>query len=215
MDKNLEKYVFGIWFAVYIFIFIQTLSVQNQWTYDALFFSLLFLGLFVFRKWLKIQEMGLFLAGLGICLHLLGFYGLYQLHYKLLGYDSLTHFVSAFATSWIVFNFIIKKFSIRRRKSDEYFVGEHRLLFFILVLSVVSLLGVCVELVEFGGYSFLDYGDGMFFPGSGDEDFVANLPTGYADTMMDIITNLLGAFFGALIFYLWKYPKKKLSTTKV
>ena len=48
----------------------------------------------------------------------------------------------------------------------------------------------------------------MFFTGSGDSDFIANLPSGYTDTMLDIITNMISAFLGALAYYLLKLKPK-------
>lgn len=214
MSKTSEISIFVFWIALYAVVLVQSLSMKTQWTYDALFMGLAYIGFFSIRKWLKMKSIGLFLLGLGMYSHLAGFYGLYQRHYGLLGYDSLTHILNSIAAAWILFNFIAKKINIKKSIKGEHFIGEHRLLFFLFVISLVTLFGVCIEILEFGGYALLEEGDGMFFAGSGDADIIANLPTGYADTMMDIITNILGAIIGASLYYFLRYPKKLLSHTK-
>ena len=210
MKKTTKALAFIFWMALFLLIAVYSRLNQTQWFYDNLTSLIIICLVFLAAKVLKMKLLELNLFGTGLLLHNCGTFGWYQLHYGILGYDSFVHLVNSAILAWIMFNLIIRKIKMTERKqSKRAFLNEHVLLFLLLTISVTSLIGTAIELVEFAGYSVLGSGEGLYFPGDGDADIIGNLPTGYADTMMDILTNILGEVIGTLMYYNFRYKHKR------
>jgi hypothetical protein len=100
-------------------------------------------------------------------------------------------------------NFIEERFHIKKNKRvRKTVIDDHIIIMIFLVISAVTLLGTCIELIEFIGFSIIGQSDTIFSPG-----FKVGGFNNYEDTMTDIIVNLIGATLGVLYYYFFKYKK--------
>jgi VanZ family protein len=139
-------------------------------------------------KYINYPAISLWLFVIWIFLHFLGgalFIGTTRLYdlilidvvgspYDILRYDQVIHFYCYFAISILVYFISVKYLKVKKTTT--------------LVLIMLSALGVSAinEIIEFGMVIWLD---------------AAEAVGGYYNTMMDLVTNLIGAVLGTLVAY--------------
>ena len=182
---------FTIPYIVFVIIFLG-LGVYSwingsQWILDNIFSIISMSILFYFADKLYMDYTGFIFSGLGFFSHSIGTFGLYNITQGLLGYDVFVHLISSFAAGWVVYTYISKKFSARKYSKT---------LLVFLAVSVVCLLGVFIEFIEFIGFFFFEEGEGLFFTGAGDLKLFEGEVGVYVDTMIDIFVNTVGSIIG-------------------
>jgi uncharacterized membrane protein YjdF len=103
-----------------------------------------------------------------------------------------------------MFNYVVKTFEHKKEVKRVFDAHIKTVIFFVIAMAIV--VSISVEMTEFFGFLFLGPGDGLFFTGSGDADGTS-IYGNYVDAMDDILSNIVGACIGALIFYTYRYKK--------
>ena len=211
-SKTMKKkwIMYGIFSIIYLILFIYGLTNKTQWALDAVFTFLIVSLIFFSSKKLKITPEGFLLINLAFMLHNFGTFGFYAKSFGPFGYDNLVHFFSATAAAYVSFNFISRRLHIKKgKKIEKTVVDEHKIILILLVIATVAMLGVIIELIEFGGFLYLGEGEGLFFVGVRDSTPGGDILSGqYIDTMSDIIVNTFGSILGVIAFYFLRYKKK-------
>lgn len=198
-----------IFFAlIYFFLAIYNYYNGSEWFNDSIL-ALFLLGLtFYYSDYLKMTKDCYILFNMGLLAHNLGSFGFYSYTFSIFAYDNLVHLLNSMVWAYIIFNFITRKFDVKKNERvKNSFIGEHISLIILLVISLVSMCGVIIELIEFTGYSYLGAGDGMFFTGVGDSNQNSEISGLYIDTMGDIFINIIGAIIGTFLYYRVKSKK--------
>lgn len=199
MKKNKDNLIYILFTIIYAFFLSYNIIKHSQWAFDA-GASLILLGIFYWiNKWTKINTFYVLLFNLALLFHNLGSFGAFELRWHIIEYDNFLHFFSSFAAALIIAKIFIKinyniKFAAKTRY-NKYFTS-------FLIISVVIFLGILLEVTEFIGYSYLGFGDGLFFFGYGDANQF-QFAGEYFDVMTDIISNLIGAAAGIITFYIF------------
>ncbi len=196
-------------FVLYnVFLVIYSVQIGNFYAIKGQAgFTILALGLFYFRKELKMGAMAfLFISG-GFAVHLSHVLGkLYQNTSLLVPWDYLSHGVF-FIGAAIYF------FGLRKKEIDVewVFCFENWFLLFTLFLTV-SGIGVLIELGEYSGYVFLEDGGYEIFGGGDYEGIVITDEVisdiefhggGWFDAMTDFVVNSVAALGTLLVMFVW------------
>lgn len=204
--RNISSIAVNV-FMLYLYLWLIAFNAYNEsaWIYDAVI-SLFFLIIIVYtaNRFFTFKAIDYVILHLGFLVHNLGAFGAYSLELDYLEYDNIVHFISSAATAYLLFKAIWQQLhKINRQHHLKTIADHHRLLVFGLVVGATLSLGLVVELLEYFGFIYFGEGEGILFYGAGDSDKVALFPpTQYADTVGDIITNMLGALAGAALFIL-------------
>lgn len=209
MKKHVRYTIYIISLSIFTLLLIYNIVNKSEWMLDNILSMTFLIFIFSINKWLKLGKTGLLLAFFALLLHNLGSFNFYSYSFWIFEYDTIVHFISSTSTAYIIFNFISRKLHIKENQRVAHtVVDEHKFIFIFLVIASVTVLGVFVELIEYGGYRILGPGDGMFYTGAGDSGKFGQAQGQYIDTMDDIITNIFGTITGVSIFYFFKYKKK-------
>jgi uncharacterized membrane protein YjdF len=183
---------------IYIIFAFFSFSNGKTWFYDGLFAVALISVLYFLSSKLKLGKTEFILANLGIIVHLLGFFGAYELTAKIIQYDNFVHIFNGFVVAWIVFN-------LDAHTVEKKLLSKHKVFLFFIVITAAVALSLVIELTEYAGFLINGEGEGLFFVGSGD----ANGPVygNYADAMDDTVSNIIGAVIGSFAYYLLRYKK--------
>jgi uncharacterized membrane protein YjdF len=183
---------------VYIASLIYNANIGSPWWIDAALTMVFLTVMFLLRHHLMMGKLEFSLLNLGLLFHNLGTFGFYEWSYGWLGYDNIIHFLGAAITAFIAANFVYKRlsFRLRLRKYDD-----SKIIAAALAIGLVMLLGAGIELLEYVGYTVLDIeGSSVGLMGIGDTNE-------YLDTINDLVTNLVGAIAGMIIYYISQYRK--------
>lgn len=206
MNKKQRYFIYGFFAIVYVSFGVFNYLNSSQWLLDNVL-SLFFLtAFFLLAKWLHVGKVSFILFNVALLSHNLGAFGLYSISWGIFGYDNVVHFLSSFVAAYIVFNFIAYKLHVKQHKKSTF--DDHVPVLILLVISLVAMMGVLIEVMEFIGYTYLGAGDGIFFVGAGDSGDEADVTGQYVDTMSDILVNAAGTLLGVLVYYHFRYRKR-------
>jgi hypothetical protein len=196
---------------IYIVLGIYNYLNQSQWVIDNILSIFAISLLFILIPWLKFRKWEYLMCCIGFLIHNLGSFGFYELSFGSFNYDDVVHFSTSIIAAYVIFNFLAKSMIINNINTKRRLNNLNKvIIMFIVVISIVSLLGVLIEQVEFFGFMYLGTGDGILFYGSGDGENPGEVRSQYIDTMKDMNVNLVGAFVGCLLYYSLKYKKSYL-----
>lgn len=210
MSRKSERItIYFVSFLIYVTFGVYNFVNNSQWLYDNIITIVFLILVYSLNKWLKLQKTGLIIINIALLTHNLGVFGYYSWKNPFIEYDTIVHFISSCAASYVLFNFVARKLHIKKKQRVKHtVVDEHMAVIFFLVIASVSFLGSFVELIEYGGYRLFGEGEGILFTGAGDLSNDTSCEGQYIDTMEDIIVNTLGSIVGTLLYYLLKYKKK-------
>jgi len=168
---------------ILIFLTIFAFKIHNyEFTWYNLFFIILFVSLFFIKKQIRpsfFLIIGLFIM---VLVHILGGLGhigeirLYDVVFGFIRYDFIVHFVATFVISFIVYHFI-RDFL----KSEKPWFNLY--LFLILAFTSAGIASV-MEILEL--FTTIFWNSGAWAGGN-------------LNTVLDILSNMLGAMVGSLI----------------
>jgi|SRR3989344_4862104 len=181
----------GLLIGMFIFLVLGILSLEMEpdFIFDRFFSAALFLLFFFVYKHLRLRIYQLIIGIIALTLHHLKLYGNV---YVGLEFDMIMHFIGAFASSLIVYQYLSNCDGISC--SNKMKTG-------LLAVLIVAGLGTFIEITEYFGYAKLPSGEGILHYGQGDEG-------DWADSVSDMMFNLLGAILGILITFLIHYRKR-------
>jgi len=205
IKDNLKIYLGFIFILVVLAIY--NYVNKSQWVIDNILSFTLVTVVLLIAPWLKAGKREFSLICVALLVHNLGSFGFYELTFGIFGYDDFVHFVSAGIVAFMLFNFIVKTMSVKKTYSKSWQNNLNKaFVIIIIVVSIVTMLGLFIELVEFAGFMLLEPGEGILFYGSGDGDNPDEVITQYSDTMKDFFVNFVGAIVGSFAYLC--YPKK-------
>lgn len=138
---------------------------------------------------------------LGMLSHGAGVFGFYGVSPVPIQWDHVTHFLSIFAFTLMIFGYL-------GQWMDARLVTTRNVLLVVLVFFAASGVGALIELSEFLGYLKYGFGEGAFAFGPGDgfetfaannTDLIADLGGGWINTGWDLIWNTIGIALGILV----------------
>jgi glycopeptide antibiotics resistance protein len=186
--------------AVYVLLGVFNVARHSEWVIDSCISVVFVTALFFLSNWARIGKREFILFNAALLLHNLGSFGFYSWNDGLLAFDNLVHLVSAGVSAFIVFHFLQERLCLRL-SLDGKNKRDTKAILILLVFSVVMLLGVFIELMEFSGVMLFSIdGDSVGLLGVGDQN-------AYLDTMTDIIMNIVGCVIGTAIYYLSSFKK--------
>lgn len=204
MNKKEKLIIYFIFLLFYILLGYYNYTKGSEFLLDNILSIAFLTFIFLITKFLKIHKLEFILLNIALFIHNLGSFGFYAWNYLWIGYDNIVHFFSSFVTGFIVFNFITRKLHTKKGKYQKYtIIDEHTAIIIFLVIATVAMLGTCIEILEFTGYTYFGESDNILAPGASNSGF-----DNYSDTMMDIIVNLFGSLVGVNIYYFSVYKKK-------
>jgi len=200
IKDNLSIYLGMI--LVFICLGIYNYVNKSQWIIDNVLGLFVLTFVFLIAPWMKAEKKEFSLLCVALIVHNLGSFGFYELTLGRFGYDDLVHFVSSIIIGWVLVNFLAKTVSVKKeyKKNWQNKVSKAVILI-ITAVSIVTMLGLVIEEVEFAGFMLLEPGEGILFYGSGDGDNPDEVITQYSDTMKDFLVNFVGALIGSLAYY--------------
>ena len=184
VDKNMRpaehkaiKLLYGLgtlFFMAWGAISLSTGDIEL--VYDRFFTGIFFfLGLALYRRLhLGIQVVLFSIAA--FTLHHLKLYG--QTYFGWLEFDMLMHVVAGAAITMVAYSWLSKE--------ESWSTLKVALIAALIAAGIASLN----EMIEYFGYAFLGSGEGILFYGVGDFGE-------YADTALDLLSNVVGAVIGA------------------
>jgi len=209
MNKKERWIIYIIFLVVYFISAIYSFLNKSQWLIDNVAAIALLTFVFLISGWFKIEKIEFILFNSALLIHNLGSFGFYELNFGILAYDDIVHLIASGIAAYIIFNFIIRKLSIKKKQKVKHsIIKENKVIFMFLVIASVAMLGVIVELIEYIGFMFFGPGEGILFVGSGDSGAIGDIAGQYLDTMRDIVMNTIGSIIGSLVYYYSKYKKK-------
>jgi uncharacterized membrane protein YjdF len=197
--KN-KSYILIIFLAVMSAIIF--FKYQTGWIKDFISIIILIVALYLLYAKLRITPLAFAFICSALIVHSLGAFGFYAKTpiFFNIPYDTLTHFLSTFAATILVADFL--SFSLTKSKKFKFNDFIVLLLVFLAALGI----GALFETMEFTGYLAWGHGQGFFQFGSGDYGnlYNADLLTqivggGYFDTMKDLMINMVGALVGVIL----------------
>lgn len=201
MEKN-KIILFASFLVLWVSLLIFNLSRGSQWAIDATFSITILIIFFFLVKKFEIRTVSILLFNMALMLHNLGGFGAYQWRVGWFEWDLLVHSFSSLVAGFIIAEAISRRLHLRKGKLEKFtVVDEHKVLTIILVVSLVIMLGMVIELMEFIGYNYLGSGEGLFFFGYGDFG-IGDYAKEYFDVMTDIIANIVGALLGVFAYYM-------------
>jgi len=208
MNKKERWIIYIIFMCIYVFLIIFNIMNKSQWLIDSIGAVVFLTFVFLICEWFKMEKLEFILFNCALLIHNFGSFGFYELTFNIFAYDDIVHLVFSIIAAYIIFNFIIRKLSIKKKQRIKYsIIKENKVIFMFLVIASVTMLGVIVELIEYVGFMYFGFGEGILFFGSGDSS-MEGIAGQYLDTMRDIIVNIIGSFIGSLIYYYRNYKKK-------
>ena len=194
-----KKIIFSLFFILFSGLFIYNIMMNSGWIWDTSI-AIVYLFLFyVISKKVNIGSVGLFFAYFVVLMHNLGIFGLYSKTFFSIGYDKYVHFISSFVGGIIIATILIKSSLIVDILNQKFI---KKLILILGSVSIVILIGIIIEFIEFSGYFFFHTAwQGMFSP----SDLLAKGPDYlYIDTIGDIFTNVLGSLLGSIYIIFWQ-----------
>ena len=169
-DNVLREIVTLAALAALILLAIRNIFTPNtEFIFDTIYAALVIWLFGRYYKRLHQDSISYFFLVFAMILHNFNLYPLSPLGIR---FDHYMHFTGGLAIALIADRFFIERMSMAKR-------------FFLIVFFTMG-VGALGELVEWLGYSYLGFGDGMFFHGIGDE-------IEWSNAMIDMIFNGLGA----------------------
>jgi uncharacterized membrane protein YjdF len=183
----------GMLVGMFVFLALGVLALGGE--SDFVFDRFLAAGFFLFFL-LSYKRMGLklpvLLVGLGaLILHHLKLYG--QTYFGWLQFDMVMHFVGSFALALILHQYL---------STCEGMGCSGKAKVACLAVLAAAGLGTFIEITEYFGYAKLPAGEGILHYGLGDEG-------DWADSISDMMFNLLGATLGVLMMTLAHHIKRR------
>lgn len=204
MKHEKNHIIFGIFSILFLSMFFYAIYINSKWYYDAIFAEIILIVLLFFCFSLDVDWKYMLLFSFAILAHALGIFGFYAINYGEIGYDTFVHLFSSISGAMMMFHIFSRKIEIRVKRD---FGNRHIFLLMFIVISLVTLCGVFVEIIEFSGYFLLGgVGEGILFPTDSISSTINNF---YLDTIFDLLTNLIGSIIGVGIFGLFILTKKK------
>ena len=219
--KPVEKNIIGLSFlAIYLFFLVYTwFIVPSGWIVDVIGSIIGFFLIFLLADWACMGKIELILAGLVFIPNFLGAFGFYNFTFSIFAYDNIVHFINSGIGAYIICNIFVKKFFVSREVEKDFF-QSHKWLMLVAVFSIAIMLGIVIEIFEFGGSFILgptranDGTFGILNPDPEPNTFGDPLQINYVDTMTDIIVNMFGAAIGIWLYHLFPFKKLKIMRLK-
>ncbi|MFT4297811.1 MAG: hypothetical protein ACMXX5_01330, partial [Candidatus Woesearchaeota archaeon] len=204
LKKECLTFYFGF-ILIYIGLGIFNYINRSQWIIDnILSMASITILLFLVPR-LKFRKWEYFFCCIGFLIHNLGTFGFYELSFGFLNYDDIVHLTTTAIAGYVLFNFLAKSIIVNNIKQSQKKPKLNSLnkavIMILAVVSIVTLLGVFIEQVEFMGFMYLGPGEGILFYGSGDGENPGEVRSQYIDTMKDMNMNFIGALSGSLFYY--------------
>lgn len=184
------------------------LIIRNAIIIIDIFFALIILAVvYLIDKKYNFSITAISLVIIGLYAHILGVISFYStISFGYIGYDKLVHFISSIAGTYIILEIMPKK-----KTFINYFFA----------VFVLMGLGSIIEINEFIGTVYFNVQNNGVFAISDNFPIISNIQK--YDTYYDMITNLISAIIGSVIFYFVKrkshhlkypYVKKQIILAK-
>lgn len=182
------KWIYGLFFAFFIFIIIYSLSLgESFYVPDSILFLVFSTLTYIYYKKLNLNPIVYFIFNIGMGLHLLGRFGFYRMQFFGVNWDIYTHVIGSIGTALLIYSGLSTRVNLKEKGFFKYF-----LVIVFLVSVGIALMG---EFMEFGGTLFLKNGQGLLGI-EGEAGPFKNVSTNYWDTVTDLVANSAGSIIG-------------------
>ena len=187
----------GLLTGMFVFLVLGVLALDRDpdFIFDRFLSAGFFLFFFFFYKKMGLRSLVLVIGVFALVLHHLKLYG--NVYYGI-PFDKIMHVIGGFALALILYQYL---------SSCEGVGCSSRVKLMAFAILGVAGLGTFIEITEYFGYAHLGNGEGLLFHGLGDGGS-ASL-SDWADSVTDMMSNLLGAMMGAAVMVLAHFMKRR------